>query len=285
MKIKIKFLILLYALAVVVYIGVLLFNQFQSEKNRQNLRSLSALRELASLVDQDTISPSSIETLPFEETIEEDKTSTESIPALNPAQILPQYQELFEKNQDIIGWIKIEGTEVDYPVMYTPMVREFYLYRDFDKQDSKFGLPFVDYRSSIIPRTTNVLIHAHNMKDGSMFATLAKYQSRSFFENHPIVQFDSIVEKGEYEIFAAFMTSISSDEQDFKYYKFIQADTEKDFNDYVQNSLKLSIYDTGVVPLYGDQLLTLSTCSYHVNEGRMVVVARRIDNKRRGGIS
>lgn len=277
---KFKIALTIYVVAVLVYVGYLLYGYVQSVQDRNRLRELSALVDAA-----EATAITSTETAPVDPSASDSGDPVETIPVM-PRQILPQYQALYEKNPDLAGWIKIADSEVDYPVMYTPQDPNYYLYRDFEGKDSKHGLPFVDYRSSLEPRTTNVLMHAHNMKDGSMFATLAKYQSRYYFENHPTVQFDTLYETGEYEIFAAFMTQVyPADAKEFMYYRFIQADTEAEFNDYVEHALELSLYDTGIRPAYGDQLLTLSTCSYHVGDGRMVVVARKKTGIQHGAVA
>lgn len=268
---KFRIALALYAVAVLAYVGYLLYGYIQSTQDRNNLRDLSAMVDSAQATT----------TLPVETTATEPLTSEplETAPE-PPLQVLPQYLALSEQNPDLIGWIKIEDSEVNYPVMYTPEDGDYYLYRDFERKDSKHGLPFVDFRSSIVPRTTNILIHAHNMKDGSMFSTLGKYYSRSYYEKHPIVQFDTIYETGEYEIFAVFMSQVFSDDsKEFMYYQFIQADEENEFNEYVEQALALSLYDTGIRPEFGDQLITLSTCSYHIDDGRMVVIARKVADK------
>jgi len=277
---KFRIAVALYAVAVLAYVGYLLYGYIQSTQDRNNLRELSALVDAAQTATTQPSEPASTQPLPSDPGLPAE-TTPEPLP-----QVLPQYQALYEQNPDLIGWIKIEDSEVNYPVMYTPHDPNYYLYRDFEGKDSKHGLPFVDYRSSLVPRTTNVLLHAHNMKDGSMFATLAKYQSRYYFETHPVVQFDTLYETGEYEIFAAFMTQVyPAEAEEFMYYRFIQAETEAEFNDYVQNALELSLYDTGIRPEYGDQLITLSTCSYHVGDGRMVIVARKKPAPEHGAVA
>lgn len=284
MKLKLRFLIYLYALAVLVYVGILLYGVYQSRQNSDDLRQLAEQTGL-----DNTQSNSSQMTNGETSAIGENTTSPASTtePTQKVLRVLPSLQKLFLENQDLVGWIKIEGTPVDYPVMYTPFQGDYYLYRNFEKKDSKYGLPFVDPGSRIYPRSTNILIHGHHMRDGSMFATLAKYQSESFYKNHKRVQFDTVVEAGEYEIFAAFLVDVGNiSDQDFVYYKFVQADTAQEFDDYVQNALAQSLFDTGIKPEFGDQLLTLSTCSYQVEEGRMVVVARKtIDQNDRGAVA
>lgn len=256
-----------YLLAVLGFVFYYAYTQYQAYLAKTNLQNLATLMTPVAETTQPTT----------------DKSESDNAQLTDPSEpyegksILPQFATLFQINPDFYAWLKIEGTQLDYPVMYTPADGDYYLYRDFQKKDSKYGLPFIDYHASVIPRSTNLLIHGHNMKDGSMFATLAKYQSRAFFDEHPIVEFDTLYETGDYEIFAAFLTEIFPDDgEDFLYYQFINADTEAEFNDYVENALRLSLYDTKIRPTFGDELLTLSTCSYQVSDGRMVVVARKI---------
>ncbi|MDD2533423.1 MAG: class B sortase [Eubacteriales bacterium] len=275
MKKNFKIALIVYAIAVVGFVGyeLTVYLNYQNE-----LKSIKNLSELIETMESTSVSSEPVETTPT--------IPSSTVGETKPQEILPQYKALYEQNKDMIGWLKIEDSVVNYPIMFTPTDGDYYLYRDFEEKDSKHGLPFIDYRSNINPRSTNVLIHGHNMKDGTMFAALGKYQSKSYFENHKTIQFDTIYEPGEYEIFAAFMTQIYPDDStEFMYYQFIQAGTQSEFNDYVQNALDLSIYDTKIIPEYGDELLTLSTCSYQVNDGRMVVVARRIVSNSKGAIS
>ena len=192
--------------------------------------------------------------------------------------ILPTYQALYERNPDLVAWVKIEGTNIDYPVMYSAEDGEYYLYRNFDGQDDAAGTPFLDERCSLDPRTDNLLVHGHNMKDGSMFHDLRYYKDESFFLEHPIIQFDTLYAEGRYQIIAVLQTRVlSTGEEGFRYYVFIDADSPEAFDDFVQSALELSLYDTGESAQYGDQLLTLSTCDYTEDNGRLAVIAKRID--------
>lgn len=192
--------------------------------------------------------------------------------------ILPTYQALYERNPDLVAWVKIEGTNIDYPVMYSAEDGEHYLYRNFDGQDDAAGTPFLDERCSLDPRSDNLLVHGHNMKDGSMFHNLRYYKDESFFLEHPIIQFDTLYAEGRYQIIAVLQTRVlSTGEEGFRYYAFIDADSPEAFDDFVQSALELSLYDTGESAQYGDQLLTLSTCDYADDNGRLAVIAKRID--------
>lgn len=193
-----------------------------------------------------------------------------------------KYVELYKKNPDIIGWIKVDGTHINYPVMQTQDEPEFYLRRNFDKEYSISGTPFMDAQSDIFVPTSNWLIYGHHMKDGTMFKDLLEYADYEFYKEHPTITFDTIY-KGdatEYQVIAAFYTQIYSEKKDvFKYYQYAGITTEDKFNEYIDGIMGLTEYKTDVEVSYGDQLITLSTCSYHVSGkvGRFAVVAKRIE--------
>ncbi len=196
--------------------------------------------------------------------------------------VVAEYAELYKANSDIIGWVKIEGTKIDYPVMQTQNDPEYYLHRSFDEQSADSGTPFMDAASDIFVPTSNFLVYGHNMKNGTMFHDLLKYEKKDFYEEHKTFEFDTIYKggQGKYEVIAAAYSKIySKDSKKFKYYQYADITTEEEFNEYVSGIKALSIYDTGVTAEYGDQLVTLSTCAYHTDEGRFFVVAKRVDAK------
>ena len=122
------------------------------------------------------------------------------------------------------------------------------------------------------------LIYGHHMNDGSMFAGLMKFKDKSFWEKHKTVSFDTLTDRQTYEVIAVFKTVVYTDSPDsFKYYQFVNADTAEDFTAYVEKCKKLSLYETGITAEYGDKLLTLSTCEYSRTNGRLVVVAKLIN--------
>ena len=184
------------------------------------------------------------------------------------------YQKLHEQNSDMVGWIKIDGTAIDYPVMYTPDDGDYYLTRGFDKQKAKSGVPFIDQRCVLEPPGSNTIIYGHHMKNGTMFAGLEQYKDEEFFKEHPTIRFDTLHKRQEYEIIAVFESRIyAPNEKVFKHYNFINANSQADFDEYMQNINALSLYETGVNASYGDELVTLITCDYKVEDGQMVVVA------------
>lgn len=202
------------------------------------------------------------------------ETETEPDETTEPTMV-PGYEELYNQNSDMVGWLKIEGTKVNYPVLQTPDDPNFYLYRDFDKKDSKRGAIYAWEAADINEPSDNITMFGHNMADGSMFAGLMAYQNKSAWDNNSLIFFDTLTEYHTYKIFAVFKTSANIGEG-FSYHKFVDAQTEEEFDEFVMMCKELSFYDTGITPKYGDKLICLSTCEYTLNNGRLVVAAVRI---------
>lgn len=190
--------------------------------------------------------------------------------------VLEEYQTLYNKNKKMVGWIKIEDTKIDYPVMQT-VNNEYYMDHNFNQEYDRNGSLFLDKDCDIVHRNTNLIIYGHHMKSGKMFGGLNKYSSQEYCKEHPNIQFDTIYERGTYEVMYVFRSRIyNEDEVVFKYYQFLDAASAQEFNSNMQEMAALSLYDTGVTASYGDQLLTLSTCDYSEEDGRFVVVAKRV---------
>lgn len=191
--------------------------------------------------------------------------------------VLEEYQTLYNKNKKLIGWLKIDDTNIDYPVMQTTN-NEYYLDHNYNQEYDKNGSLFLDKDCDVVHRNTNLIIYGHHMKSGKMFGNLNKYSSEEYCKQHSTIRFDTIYEKGAYEVMYVFRSKIyNEDEVVFKYYQFLDAASEKEFNSDMQEMAALSLYDTGVTASYGDELLTLSTCDNSEQDGRFVVVARRIE--------
>ena len=192
-----------------------------------------------------------------------------------PLQVLPELAELYLMNPDLAGWIAIEGTNINYPVMHTPDRPDYYLYRDFFRKDSVHGCIYMREAcaSSI---SDNLVIYGHRMKDGSMFFGLTEYINEAYFRENRYIYFDTLREYHTYEILSVFITTASTG-QGFRYHAFENAQTPGEFADFVDTCKELALYETGVSAEYGDKLITLSTCDYSVTNGRLVVVAKRID--------
>lgn len=182
---------------------------------------------------------------------------------------------LYEENRDCIGWITIEGTRIDYPVMYRQGDKNYYLYRDFNGESSANGCLFL--AEECVPgESDNLIVYGHHMNSGKMFADLEKYKDADFYEAHPTIMFRTIWGNEQYQILSAFTTSVYT-ENDFSYYSFIKAQKGEDYEDFIKEVMQRAIYETGFTAGYGDKLLTLSTCEYSQKNGRMVVVAKKVE--------
>ena len=204
--------------------------------------------------------------------------------------MMPDMAELHEKNPDVRGWLKVDGMVIDYPVMQRMDNEDYYLDRDFDGNPSTAGSLIMDTDSVVGDGTkandyndgtkpgTNLIIHGHNMRNGSMFGDLDKYRKQDFEKQHSIIKFKSLYEEREYEIVSVFLSQVYLAKQTdvFKYYKFFEAENKDQFDYFYNNIKKLQMYDTGVTAEYGDEFITLSVCAYHVENGRLVVVGKRI---------
>ena len=189
--------------------------------------------------------------------------------------ILDKYKSLFEMNEDMAGWIKIENTNIDYPVMVTPNAPDYYLYRAFDKTSSQSGTPFIGDGVSI--ESESVIIHGHNMKDGSMFADLEKYEKEDFWRENPTFTFDTIYEERTFEVVSVIRTRVLyTHEEGFRYYRYSGDLEPKEKMKLFEEFKKLELYDTGAEVKNEDKLVMLSTCGYHEENGRIVLLGRLI---------
>lgn len=190
--------------------------------------------------------------------------------------LLPWYQELHTQNSDMVGWLQIENTKINYPVLQSSVENaNYYLYRDFDKKESVRGSIYAWEKCDVFEPSDNITLFGHNMKDGTMFAYLGNYYDKATWENNSLIFFDTLTESHVYKIFAVFKTS-GTDNVGFAYHQMVDAENEADFNEFVSTCKQLSFYDTGITPVYGDKLLCLSTCEYTIDNGRFVVAAVRI---------
>lgn len=207
---------------------------------------------------------------------EQTSPAAEKPPEAKPAPtILRKYISPHLTNSDMIGWIQIAGTAVDYPVMHSPYQPQKYLHLSFDLKKSTPGTPFLD--GSCTLESDNYIIYGHQMKDGTMFGTVLEYSKESFFQQHPVIRFDTLYEEAEYEVMAAFYDRVYySYEDTFKFYEFINADDASAYDEAVRIFKEKSLYETGIYAEYGDQLITLVTCAANDENGRFVVVARKM---------
>jgi sortase B len=245
----------------------------------ESMQSKQVYDELASLVED--AMPTNAPTLPPDPEKPTDPPTEPPSPYVEVTDprtgaqrsILREYAEVYTRNPDLVGWLKIDGTVINYPVMQTPDNPNYYLQRDFYGNYSAHGCLYAQENSNIAT-SSNITIYGHNMKDGSMFAALFNYGYYSFWQEHRYITFDTLTEHRTYEIFAVFDTTASEGEG-FAYHTFVDGG-EGAYNWFIDNCRALRYYNTGVSTQYGDQFITLSTCEYTQTNGRLVLVAKLI---------
>lgn len=191
-------------------------------------------------------------------------------------ELMEEVKELQKENEDVKAWIKINDTNINYPVVQAND-NDYYLYRNYKKENSNYGSIFIDSNSNIENPNSNIIMYGHNMKDGSMFKDLLKYADEEYYNNHKYIEFVTNTSSSTYEIIAVFKSRIfyKNEKNVFRYYQCTNLNNEQDYNYYVNNCKELSLYDTGVNAEYGEQIITLITCEYSSENGRMVVVAKK----------
>jgi sortase B len=188
------------------------------------------------------------------------------------------YLDLYNQNHDFAGWLRIFGTDIDYPVMQTPADRDYYLHRDFDKNYSAAGTLFASDISDIDKPSDVTIIFGHMMKNGSMFGGLKKYTSADYMEQHRVIRFDTLKEERVYRVFCVFIEAVNTGKaSEFKYYQASDFESADDYNAFIEQATSKALYDTGETAAYGDELLALSTCEYTHTDGRLILLAKRFE--------
>lgn len=193
--------------------------------------------------------------------------------------VLGEYSQLVEQNKDTVGWLSISDTSINYPVVQKPEDNEYYLNHSFYGDEDSNGTLFVDYRSDIVNQNTNTIIYGHNMKSDLMFGTLDNYLDEGFYTAHKTITFNTIYEYRTYEIFAVCLAKVEyQDENAYRYYNFIQASNQAEWQAFLDNVKSLSVYPIDLSEIKEtDKFLTLSTCNAYTEDGRLFVVAKRIE--------
>ena len=188
-------------------------------------------------------------------------------------------------NKEIVGWITLDGTKIDYPVLEHKgdnAYSQYYLNRTYKKSYSSYGSVFIDYRSKESVKSKNVILHGHNIRDGSMFNALMGYGdlkgNLNFYKKHPVIEFNTPEADGQYKIISVFKTSTLYEHDNGEFFNYMQGSflSDAEFMNYVYNVRIRSMINCPVMVNEDDQLLTLSTCSYEFTNFRTVVVARKL---------
>ena len=189
--------------------------------------------------------------------------------------ILAEYAPIYELNPDTVGWIAIDGTNINFPVMHRPEDTDYYLHRDFYGKPNNQGAIYVREQCDVFAPSDNIIIYGHRTNAGTMFAALQGYQKEDFWRDHQYIRFDTLSAHNTYQIFAVFTIESTAD-SDFPYHLFVDAQNDGEFDQFVTKAKGYSLYETGVSAEPGDKLITLSTCVGVGNLGRLVVVAKQI---------
>ena len=198
--------------------------------------------------------------------------SDEEMAAEEAAKAYEKYGALYEQNNDFVGWIQIDGTNINYPVMQTPDNPDYYLKHSFENTWSDYGVPYLD-EACVIGQSNNLVIYGHHMSNGSMFCDLELYSDPAFCMDHPVIRFDTLTSFGEYEVIAVFR--YNTNQETFRYDREVNMD-ETRFSWFMEQVHARELFSTGKDASFGDQMLTLSTCEYTYKNGRLVVVARKV---------
>lgn len=262
-----KLTILLCSVAAVGCLGYFGVYSWFNYRTASNYDKLNDLRGSKPLVDE--VKPA--QSIGYLYTLDE---------APEPREVLDEYKNLLIKYKKLIGWLTFDdksiGGESGFPVMQTSD-NEYYLTHNMDQEYDKNGTIFMDKDCDVLKPSTNFIVYGHHMKSGKMFGKLDLYEDQEYCEEHPYIYFDTIYEKGTYKVMYVFRSRVyNENEIVFKYYQFIDANSQQEFDSYMEEMASMSLYDTGVTAEYGDQLLTLSTCDYQEKNGRFVVVAKKI---------
>lgn len=188
--------------------------------------------------------------------------------------ILDKYAELLAQNSDLVGWLSNDDS-ISYPIMQNLSDSNYYLHRDFNKSESSAGSLYIPNDISI--NSSMTIIYGHHMKDGSMFGSLKKYLDADYLVDHPTITVSDLYEDREYQVIGVFLSQIYDDSYEgFEYYNYRGDLTEDKFNEYIEGITPLmQVGDLSDVS-YGDSLIELVTCAYHVENGRLVVLCKMI---------
>lgn len=243
----------LYVFCIMLLISsILISSYFIYKELKENKKQENNFEELIEIVEQ---------------TNPEDKEQVETVINID---------NLYAINSDIVGWLRINDTTINYPIMQIKSNPNYYLHRDFYKKYSSYGTPYMSEECNI-NTSDNLVIYGHHMNHKKVFGALEDYKSKEFYENHKVIEFTTLEEMKKYEIFAVFKTVVYS-KNTFKYYNSVNFSNEDEFNTFVNKCKELSFYETNIKPKYHDKFITLSTCEYSNKNGRLVVIAREINN-------
>jgi sortase B len=251
--------------ASLVMVGVYGFKSYREQKSMENMVSIQVIHSMQ---------PSAMKEM-MEAGTQEAQT-TGNAQAEENAVMLQEFEELYGMNNDLAGWIMIDGTDIDYPIMQCGD-NEYYLSHDFYGNDDSNGMLFFDYRNNLKSGDTNMIIYGHNMRSGKMFGNLLKYQDKDYYEAHRTMYVSTLYKVSEYRIIAVCQGKVAKKNDDvFRYYNFINPSDAEEFEEFRQNTKEQALFTMDEDMAATDSYITLSTCSDYVENGRLYIIAKKV---------
>jgi len=247
-------LILLIAAA---FIASIIYNDFQEQKP-----AVAEAPQEEPVIEEPVISD------------EQEQEPDDVIEESGPPVMMARFSQLIEQNADLVGWIRVPNTVINYPVLYCKD-NAYYLNHDFNKKYSAAGTPFLDMRADLLEKNQSLSTYAHYLKDGKMYSALHNYKSLNYYKENPVFVFDSLYEEGVYKIFSVFY--MAGNASDKLFYNFMKAhfDSDEEFSNHINQILARSIFLTAVDVTTDDQLVLMTCCTYETDNLRLIIAGRK----------
>ena len=262
----------------VVFLGINYFFDMKSEKKMNDIReSVKASRlqfEDIGIPEEERKKNTGKKEKRIEEADRDGKTGTENADNLSDADVLPIYREMHEANENFAGWLYVDGTNLEYPIMQGPD-NKFYLSHDMDGAYDKYGMLILDQNCNIGYDCPQLIIYGHNVNSGKLFGELLFYKEEAYCNYHPQICFDTLYGRGTYTVFAAFTTTVNEAEKNGKMFSNWNFTDKKTYDDFVSWAKNNSLYQRDYTPKFGDEILSLVTCEHSDDEGRFIVFAAK----------
>ena len=181
-------------------------------------------------------------------------------------------KKLYDINNDIVGWLKIENSNMNYPIMQNKTIKNYYLRRNFYKEYSYYGTPYLKEECNL-NSSDNLIIYGHHIKGQKIFGELENYRNIEYYKEHQTIKLYTLDDLKEYKIIYIFKTIANTG---FEYYSYMNFNDKSEFDTFNRNCKELAFFDTKVETTYGDKYITLSTCDYTSKNARLIVVAKQI---------
>lgn len=258
-------------------------DSYKSKQQHEHLQNIGPTHTRPSMTLRPTTIPGTTGTLPNLNPFPGNGTVPSTTPPTDPSTdptgangMLLDLEALYNLNKDVVGYLYIEDTNVNYPVLQRPSEKDYYLYRDFYGNEDRHGSVYVREACDVFTPSDNVTIYGHNMADATMFAHIHKFKDEDFFNSHPLVYFDTLYERHIYQVVCIFRTS-GTYGVGFPFHLYDNFKDEAEFNEFVTGVRKLAIHDSEIAVEYGDKFICLSTCEeWPIKNGRLVLLAVRI---------